>query len=112
MAAHFQDLRISSDQKESSYKKKNGELNAEPKLVLSEDLKRLQDEPILPASLLAKLKQPSMALVLWEPPDKHLRNSLTPRNVEDRDDNRNNNSESIPDLNRASSADSVEPMDL
>ncbi|XP_034946096.1 putative uncharacterized protein DDB_G0292292 [Chelonus insularis] len=77
-----------------------------PKLVISEELKRIQQEPILPASLLSKLERPSMALVLWEPPSKHLR-MLRPHTEsvqinapsEDNDNNNNNNNNN----NRSSS---------
>lgn len=83
MAAHFKDLHISSSfQSQSSVaststaglqssnlpKELNMELNLDaanvdadqgksghPRLILSEELKRLQQEPILPSSLLSKL---------------------------------------------------------
>ncbi|KAJ8679082.1 hypothetical protein QAD02_014869 [Eretmocerus hayati] len=109
--------------------------NWEPKLVVSEELKRLQEEPLLPPSLLSKLERPSMALVLWEPPSKHLRMLTTPReasppfpdnstdgnnngtNPDDDDDNNgNNNNDSIPNLNQTMDVNisdpTLEPMDL
>ncbi|XP_014477068.1 PREDICTED: uncharacterized protein LOC106745717 isoform X2 [Dinoponera quadriceps] len=101
MTAHFKDLHISCNrQSESSvastsaidasvsHKQSDMDLDvdttnntinsdqanhAHPRLVLSEELKRMQQEPILPSTLLSKLERPSMALVLWEPPSKHLR---------------------------------------
>ncbi|XP_032662846.1 uncharacterized protein LOC116840349 isoform X3 [Odontomachus brunneus] len=101
MAAHFKDLHISCNhQSESSvpstskvdtsfsHKQSDMDLDVDtanntvntdqadhvhPRLVLSEELKRIQQEPILPSTLLSKLERPSMALVLWEPPSKHLR---------------------------------------
>ncbi|XP_012280462.1 uncharacterized protein LOC105699759 isoform X2 [Orussus abietinus] len=99
--------------------------DVQPKLVLSDEIRNLQTEPILPMSLLSKLERPSMALVLWEPPSKHLRVLPTPRDTptpipDASDDNNNtttnNNSESIPNLNQASSVEPqsmiLEPMDL
>ncbi|XP_063988282.1 uncharacterized protein LOC135168227 isoform X2 [Diachasmimorpha longicaudata] len=94
-----------------------------PRLVISEELKRLQNEPLLPASLLSKLERPSMALVLWEPPTRHLRLPLHQHppaqpstSTAEEDDNNNNidnNNEQIPDLNQAySSTVQLEPMDL
>ncbi|XP_015113053.1 uncharacterized protein LOC107038470 isoform X2 [Diachasma alloeum] len=95
-----------------------------PRLVISEELKRLQNEPLLPASLLSKLERPSMALVLWEPPTRHLRLPLSQHppaqpstSTAEEDDNNNNidnNNEQIPDLNQAYSSNNVElePMDL
>ncbi|XP_015593313.1 uncharacterized protein LOC107266864 isoform X3 [Cephus cinctus] len=103
----------------------------EPRLIISEELRRFRHEPILPNAILSKLERPSMALVLWEPPSKHLRILPTPRDtptpiptVSDDNNNRNNNgsssssnnnSESISDLNEALFAETstivLEPMD-
>ncbi|KZC12655.1 PREDICTED: ras guanine nucleotide exchange factor Y-like isoform X2 [Dufourea novaeangliae] len=93
------------------------------KLILSDELKKLQPEPILPSSLLSKLERPSMALVLWEPPSKHLhilpsRDTPTPiPGVSDNNNNNNNNNnnEAIPDLNQtlqSSNTHVFEPMEL
>ncbi|XP_033332717.1 uncharacterized protein LOC117224122 isoform X2 [Megalopta genalis] len=98
--------------------------SGQPKLVLSEELKRLQPEPVIPPSLLSKLERPSMALVLWEPPNKHLR--LLPSRVtsspipstsdsNNNSNNNNNNNESIPNLNQtvqSSNTSAFEPMEL
>lgn len=150
MAAHFQDLHISPNYQSQSpmpstsaasstpdpVKELNMELDLDtanavdadqvksghPKLVLSEELKRLQQEPILPSSLLSKLERPSMALVLWEPPSKHLRILPTrdtptpiPSAPDDNNNNNNNNNESMPDMNQLSSSSSnaatFEPME-
>ncbi|XP_031782349.1 probable WRKY transcription factor protein 1 isoform X1 [Nasonia vitripennis] len=117
------------------------ENNDHPRLVISEELKRLQQEPILPSSLLSKLERPSMALVLWEPPNKHLRILPTPRdtptpipssddsnnngmdvssinnnNNNNNNNSNNNNNESIPNLNQTMDVNisdpTLEPMDL
>lgn len=144
MAAHFKDLHISSNYQSPTpvpststaevesnpCKELNMELDVDgtnvvdadqtnserPKLVFSEELKRLQQEPILPSSLLSKLERPTMALVLWQPPNKHLRilpTRDTPMPIPASDDNNNNNSDSIPNLNQTSSSNSVfEPMEL
>ncbi|XP_043667970.1 peroxisomal biogenesis factor 6-like isoform X2 [Vespula pensylvanica] len=142
MAAHFQDLHISSayhsqdpvpstSTATTSLEKSNVGMDMEtanvvdtdnlksPRLILSEELKRIQQESILPSTLLSKLERPSMALVLWEPPSKHLRilptrDSPTPvPNASDdnnnNNNNNNNNSDGIPDLNQTSS---FEPMEL
>ncbi|CAK9823419.1 hypothetical protein ANTRET_LOCUS1769, partial [Anthophora retusa] len=97
MAAHFKELHISSNYQPQSPvpststaetppippKELNMELDTEAanteqvksenRIVLSETMRRLQQDPILPISLLSKLERPTMALVLWEPPSKHLR---------------------------------------
>ncbi|XP_053981287.1 uncharacterized protein LOC128877788 isoform X2 [Hylaeus volcanicus] len=91
------------------------------RLILSEELKRVQPEPMIPPSLLSKLERPSMALVLWEPPSKHLRILPTrdsPAGVsnasDDNNNNNNNNNDGIPDLNQTlpSNAPVYEPMEL
>ena len=154
MTAHFKDLHISSNYQPRSPVPSTSAANAQsaplrdlnmdleleaantveaeraksghPRLMLSEELKRLQQEPILPTSLLSKLERPSMALVLWEPPNKHLRilpatdaPTPIPETSDDNNNNNNNNSnnnnnEAIPDLNQAlsSSASVFEPMEL
>ncbi|KAG7203863.1 hypothetical protein KM043_017917 [Ampulex compressa] len=152
MAAHFKDMHISSNYHAETAMPSTSKLNASsiahkqlnmdldleatnaidmdqvksshPRLILSEEIKRLQQEPILPTTLLSKLERPSMALVLWEPPSKHLRilptrDTPTPiPGVSDDNNNNttNNNGEGIPDLNILSSSSSpmpdFEPMEL
>ncbi|KAK0175825.1 hypothetical protein PV328_000027 [Microctonus aethiopoides] len=96
----------------------------QPKLVISDELKRLQQESLLPASLLSKLDRPSMALVLWEPPTKilkifptsQLQSQLSCANNEDNNNNNaNNNNPRFSDSNRTecnSNVTKLEPMDL
>jgi hypothetical protein len=70
MAAHFRDLHISCNHKskksESSIINEQADMDVEtanaiktddtqPKLVFSEELKQLQQEPILPSTFLSKL---------------------------------------------------------
>ncbi|XP_046387062.1 uncharacterized protein LOC124156519 isoform X2 [Ischnura elegans] len=60
----------------SGFKPKDEDGNLK-RLVLSEEMKNIKSEPIIPPSILSKLEKPSMALVLWQPPSgsifKHLR---------------------------------------
>ncbi|XP_029167475.1 uncharacterized protein LOC114937970 isoform X2 [Nylanderia fulva] len=155
MTAHFKSLRISSihetenpvpststsssthtqlDMDVDGRNKINDEqlTGMHPRLVLSEELKRMQEEPILPSTILSKLKRerakfgsfrerPSMALVLWEPPNRHLRilptrDTPTPipsTSADNNNNNNNNNNDGTPDLNNESSALSAfEPMEL
>ncbi|CAG5044362.1 unnamed protein product [Parnassius apollo] len=42
------------------------------KIVLSEELKKLQGEPLLPASLIERLEKPHMSLVVWKPKENIL----------------------------------------
>lgn len=152
MAAHFKDLHISPNYQPQSpvpstsvadAQLTSEELNmdlevgvtnlvdadlsksGQPKLVLSEELKRLQPDPVIPPSLLSKLERPSMALVLWEPPNKHLRllsSRVTSTPIPSTSDsnnnsnnNNNNNNESIPNLNQTVQSSNLpvfEPMEL
>ncbi|XP_070150108.1 rho GTPase-activating protein gacM isoform X2 [Polyergus mexicanus] len=102
----------------------NGEqlTGVHPRLVLSEELKRIQEEPILPSTLLSKLERPSMAVVLWEPPNRHLRilptrDTPTPipsTSGDNNNNNNNNNNDATPDLNNITSSalSTFEPMEL
>ncbi|XP_072750826.1 uncharacterized protein [Anoplolepis gracilipes] len=148
MTAHFKSLRISSIQEaenpvpstsasSSSRRQLDMDLDVDgrnaingeqlpgihPRLVLSEELKRMQEEPILPSTLLSKLERPSMALVLWEPPNRHLRilpTRDTPTPIpstsgdNNNNNNNNNNNDTTPDLNNVtpSALSAFEPMEL
>ncbi|XP_029659557.1 rho GTPase-activating protein gacM-like isoform X1 [Formica exsecta] len=147
MTAHFKSLRISSiHETESpvpstssscSHRQLDMDLDVDgrnaingeqltdvhPRLVLSEELKRIQEEPILPSTLLSKLERPSMAVVLWEPPNRHLRilpTRDTPTPIpstsgdNNNNNNNNNNNDATPDLNNITSSalSTFEPMEL
>lgn len=80
MAAHMSQLSISGDYSQTtisadtlSEEKPSTSTAVEDsslgrRLILSDELRALQSEPILPQSLISKLEKPSMALVLWQPP--------------------------------------------
>ncbi|XP_020707521.2 probable serine/threonine-protein kinase cdc7 isoform X2 [Athalia rosae] len=165
MASHFQGLHISSNYQEQNsststsivgvsqsgcdntqYTSTSMENTAQtvdvdqndgkqPRLVISEELRQMQEEPLIPVTLLSKLERPSMALVLWEPPRKHLvrvpprtRDMLTPilnsnengstnnsnndnnNNTNNNNNGNNNNNNNIDDLNHCSAH--LEPMEL
>ncbi|KAK0167635.1 hypothetical protein PV327_005006 [Microctonus hyperodae] len=150
MAAHFSDMHISSNfspipvpstshnynpepltssEVQLNINGNSGDLEngkgIQPKLVISDELKRLQQETLLPASLLSKLDRPSMALVLWEPPTKilkmfptrpQLQSQVSCTNNEDNNNNNaNNNNSRFSYLNRTkcnSNNTKLEPMDL
>ncbi|KAJ2942851.1 hypothetical protein O0L34_g15040 [Tuta absoluta] len=80
MAAHLSGLHISSDYTPHILAADEMmELASEPsppsiidklkghKLVLSEEVKKLKDEPLLPAALIERLEKPRMSLVVWKP---------------------------------------------
>ncbi|XP_044579275.1 putative uncharacterized protein DDB_G0291608 isoform X1 [Cotesia glomerata] len=128
MAAHFRNMHISSNynpipscssstdynvqpstSSQVDLNVENSTLNVEngksmhPRLVISEELRRIQQEPLIPTSLLSKFfncrERPSMALVLWEPPSKHLRTfisqagiQLPPTSANNNEEDNNNNS--------------------
>ncbi|XP_025993202.1 uncharacterized protein LOC105197876 isoform X3 [Solenopsis invicta] len=117
IAAHFKDLHISSN-----YESDRPVPSTSTAHISScQELKRMQEEPILPSALITKLERPSMALVLWEPPNRHLRILPTrdtptpiPNTSDNNNNNNNNNNDTIPDLNNMSSSatSAFEPMDL
>ncbi|XP_038215235.1 uncharacterized protein LOC119834796 [Zerene cesonia] len=78
MAAHFNSLHISSDYIQHSLTSEDVmELSVDTALiserlkghtiVLSEDVKKLKEEPLLPASLIERIQKPQMSLVVWKP---------------------------------------------
>lgn len=87
MAAHLNGLHISSNYTQHSLASEDVmELSVEPNamsiseklkghtIVLSEDVKKLQEEPILPQVLMERLQKPQMSLVVWKPREEVLKN--------------------------------------
>nr|BBB06882.1 hypothetical protein [Pieris brassicae] len=78
MAAHFNSLHISADYTQHSLASEDVmELAVDPvsiserlkghRIVLSEDVKKLKDEPLLPPTLIESIQKPQMSLVVWKP---------------------------------------------
>ncbi|XP_021182403.3 uncharacterized protein LOC110370772 [Helicoverpa armigera] len=76
MAAHLNSLHISSEYTPHALASDEVmDVGMEPvteklkghTIVLSEELKKLQEEPLLPASLIERLEKPHMSLVVWKP---------------------------------------------
>ncbi|XP_068623412.1 uncharacterized protein Mst85C [Battus philenor] len=96
MAAHLSGLHISSDYTAHSLAtpaEENMDVGMDTamsiseklkghKIVLSEELKRLQEEPLLPPSLIERIEKPHMSLVLWKPKE-HILGKI--KEVEDKD---------------------------
>lgn len=84
MAEHMSQLHINSETSSA--------LETEPlrekRLYLCEEMRKLQQESILPQSLLNRINRPCTALVLWTPPTR-------PND----DDGENNNNEDVVDNN-------------
>lgn len=84
------------------------------RITVCEELRKLENEPIIPKSLLKRMERPCTALVLWQPP-KNLSNLIIPlssqqkkHDDEDDDDDyevQDNNNCSLVDLNSSSSMD-------
>lgn len=91
MAEHMAQLHINSETVTSS-------VNPEPKpvrekrLYMCEEMRKLQQESILPQSLLNRISRPCTAVVLWTPPPR-IHVPLVQEN------NENNNEENQPDNN-------------
>lgn len=72
------------------------------RITIYDEVRKLQDEPILPQSILNRYDAPCSALVLWQPPAK-ITDLIIPKDSKQRQDEEdaeqdNNNSELI-DLN-------------
>ncbi|XP_026740293.1 uncharacterized protein LOC113502796 [Trichoplusia ni] len=77
MAAHLNSLHISSEYTPHALATVNEgmDVGMEPvseklkghTIVLSEELKKLQEEPLLPAALIDRFEKPRMSLVVWKP---------------------------------------------
>ncbi|CAD0204446.1 unnamed protein product [Chrysodeixis includens] len=77
MAAHLNSLHISSEYTPHTLANTNEgmDVGMEPvteklkghTIVLSEELKKLQEEPLLPAALIDRFEKPRMSLVVWKP---------------------------------------------
>ncbi|XP_045771251.1 uncharacterized protein LOC123871457 [Maniola jurtina] len=78
MAAHLSSLHISSNYTQHSLASEDVmEVGIDTStlceklkghtIVLSEDVKKVQEEPILPAALIERLQKPQMSLVVWQP---------------------------------------------
>lgn len=88
MAEHMAKLHISS---ESMTSFKETESDRTKRLYMCEEMRKLQQDSILPQSLLSRINRPCTALVLWTPPQRVMAS----------DGSENNNEDSIPDHNRA-----------
>ncbi|OWR54995.1 hypothetical protein KGM_206882 [Danaus plexippus plexippus] len=51
-------------------------------IVLSDDVKKIQDEPIIPASLIERLQKPQMSLVVWRPKENILEKMKEEKDVD------------------------------
>ncbi|CAH1641192.1 unnamed protein product [Spodoptera littoralis] len=84
MAAHLNSLHISSEYTTHALATPQDvmDIGMEPvseklkghTIVLSEELKKLQEEPLLPAALIDRLEKPHMSLVVWKPRESILAN--------------------------------------
>ncbi|KAF9417320.1 hypothetical protein HW555_005536 [Spodoptera exigua] len=84
MAAHLNSLHISSEYTSHALATSQDvmDVGMEPvseklkghTIVLSEELKKLREEPLLPAALIDRLEKPHMSLVVWKPRESILAN--------------------------------------
>lgn len=122
MAAHLNGLHISSkykahdmqkstnpsEQIDQSYKSYEAtlvdieeKLKRAQKITVSDVVKTIQDEPLLPAAILSRFEKPSKALVIWQPPqritDLIISKTVQEKQSSDDEDVDNNNVELIDD---------------
>lgn len=105
MAAHLNSMHISSEYTPYSLSTDNDMMDVamEPStsaaanitekfkghtIVLSEEVKKLTEEPLLPPSIIERLEKPRMSLVVWKPRENILE-KLTEENKEDEEPRRN-----------------------
>lgn len=73
------------------------------KITVSDVVKSIQDEPILPAAIIERFEKPCKALVVWQPPqriaDLIVSKSLREQQTSDDESNDNNNDDSNSDNN-------------
>lgn len=122
MAAHLNGLHISSEftahDMDQSTSKRNisipmsypatlqdieEKLKRAQKITVSDVVKSIQDEPILPAAIIERFEKPCKALVVWQPPqriaDLIVSKSLREQQTSDDESNDNNNDDSNSDNN-------------
>lgn len=96
MAEHLSKLHISSENPASTSEPESSACR-ERRLYMCEEMRKLQTDPIIPASLLERMNSPCKALVLWTPPRRPF--PLINANNENNDNNNNNNEDEVPDNN-------------
>lgn len=73
------------------------------KITVSEVVKRIQDEPLLPAAIIERFEKPCKALVVWQPPqritDLIVSKSIREQQTSDDETNDNNNDDNNSDNN-------------
>ncbi|KAI8442256.1 hypothetical protein MSG28_005826 [Choristoneura fumiferana] len=115
MAAHLNGLHLSSDYTTHSlaideYMDTNMEPpvmmtnNVREKLkghtiVLSEELKKLKEEPLIPTSLIERLEKPCMSLVVWQPKENTVEKIIDNKEVNtEEEEPKKRNGVLVPDM--------------
>lgn len=94
MAEHMAKLHISSE----TVNAKETETGRMQRLYMCEEMRKLQNDSIIPPSLITKMQQPCKALVLWKPPTRYIPPGLV--NTDGGEDEQdNNNVSSVSDIN-------------
>lgn len=120
MAAHLNGLHISSEFKahDMNQSTHNGamplpypttlqdieeKLKRAQKITVSDVVKSIQEEPILPAAIIERFEKPCKALVVWQPPqritDLIVSKSVQEQQTSDDESNDNNNDDNNSDNN-------------
>lgn len=87
------------------------------RITVCEQIRKIQNEPILPNSLLERIERPCTALVLWQPPPKLTNliasaSSVSAIEMDDSNNNNNNNCIDEQDNNNSSRIDYNCSMDM
>lgn len=94
----------------SSLQEIEEKLKRAQKITVSDVVKSIQDEPLLPAAIMEHLEKPCKALVIWQPPQKITdyiisKTEQQQQNDDDDDDADNNNVEFTDTTNTESQMD-------
>lgn len=122
MAAHLNGLHISSEFKTHDINQSTSnstmplpypatlqdieeKLKRAQKITVSDVVKSIQEEPILPAAIIERFEKPCKALVVWQPPqritDLIVSKSVQEQQASDDETNDNNNDDNNSDNNNA-----------
>lgn len=120
MAAHLNELHISSEFKAHDINQSQNnatvplpypttlqdieeKLKRAQKITVSDVVKSIQEEPLLPAAIIERFEKPCKALVVWQPPqritDLIVSKSVQEQQASDDESNDNNNDDNNGDNN-------------
>lgn len=137
MAAHLNGMHISSEFKAHDINRSAGDVNVSSdsvplpypnsiqdieeklkrahKITVSDVVKSIQEEPLLPAAIMQRYEKPCKALVIWQPP-KRITDLIVSKSVRDEqtddDENNDNNNDNNNENNNVDFMDASNDMEM